>query len=403
MTALILYSVSLYLLINPVESRARRISNVCFEKVDGASCHQPDKSWQLDGVCVFESESNQKCIAAGTQRFQLNIIAKYRSLSSEYRGRVTNMYIRGSGPGLSWERSLRMRKSAKSIDTWSTQINYIVDSDGLPCLNSTHCTLNQRAFEFRIYQDDLGKLGMKGPNFYVSLPVSNSMFGAVSYRTPSVTVFPWFISESVTSRTFQYDLDLYLFFDYLILNCRLIYPPSFHENIRKNYPLVILFDSSPHLGPLLEYLFVHEASVEELVVLMIEPPYWNKPYMNKYFMTPFHTHYDLSCQGSDPDCSECQTCWVEDRSEACTSEEFIVKSRRCLSLAYRQGWGTSFMRGVENDLVLKAKQMTSNRLIFDPPRHRATLIGHTDFAVTIFYAAVTRPDLVQNAAMFSPR
>ena len=398
MAGLILYAVSLYLLIDLVEPRARKISNVCYQKVDGVSCHPPDKSWQLDGVCVFESESNQECIAAGTQRFQLNIIAKYRSLSSQYNGKVSNMYIRGSGPGLSWEKSIKLRKSARSIDTWSTQINYIVDSDGLPCLNSTHCTLNQRAFEFRIYQDNLGKLGMKGPNFYVSLPVSNSLFGAVSYRTPSVTVFPWFISESVSSVPFQHDLSLYLFTDFITLNCRLIYPPSFHENIRKNYPLVILFDSSPHLGPLLEYLFVHEASVEESVILMIEPPY-----LNKYFMTPFQTHYDLFCQGSNPDCSGCQTCWVDDRAEPCTSEEFIAKSRRCLTLTYRQGWGTNFMRSIENELILKAQEMAWNRLLFDPPRHRATMIGHTDFAVMVFHAAVTRPDLVQNVAMFSPR
>ena len=386
-----------YLLIHLAEQRARKISNSCNRKIDGSPCHRPDRSWQRDGVCRYKEGSYKECIAPGTKRFQLNIIAQYRSLSTLY-SRVNTMYIRGTGPGLSWERALKMKRSARAVDIWSVQINYIVDSDGLPCLNSMHCTLNQKALEFRIYKDELGQQDMKGPNFYIPLPLSNSLFGSVSYRTPSVTVHPWFTSETVSVQPFQFELSYYLFSVGFTINCRLVYPPSFYENARKKYPLVILFDFSPHLNPGLEYLYVHEASVEEAVILMIEPPY-----INVLFMTPFKTHYELYCQGESEDCSSCQTCWVENRRDPCNSEEFIAKSRRCLTLKKREGHGTNFIDSIEKEVILRAQELSGNRLLFDPPRHRVSMIAHTDLAVLAFQAALTRPHLIQNVAVFSPR
>ena len=150
---------------------SRILANLC--SADGKRCHGVGKPWQHDGICQRTSTGTQ-CIAPSTRTMKLGITAIYRSLRIKSKKTlVRNMYIRGSGPGLSWEQSIKMKKSAITVDQWRVELDYTVNSDGITCLSPTHCSHNQRALEFRIYTDESGSNSMKGPNFFVPLPISS--------------------------------------------------------------------------------------------------------------------------------------------------------------------------------------------------------------------------------------
>lgn len=399
-TCLLLISL-LFFTIKVVIVESRIISEECITKVDGSSCRSIDRSWQRDGVCQYKAGSYERCVAPDTRKVELLIIARHRSLSLRQGPAVKDMYIRGTGPGLSWENSIKMSKSATAIDVWSLKLSYTIDSDGLPCIESTHCTLNQQALEFRIYKDSFGSQGMKGPNFYIHLPsISNSILGAISFRIPSVTVYPWFNGEVITERSFTMKASPLLIpvQEEVGFNCTLLYPPSYNENVRKKYKLVIIYGRSNYYRPLLEYLFVHEGSVNEVVVLMVDPIAGHQ-----YSMLPFN-NYELQCQGTSlQECSSCQTCWVTNRLYTCEKEEFIAKSKRCLFFKSMEGIGDYLLESTIAELTQKVQEYVSTRLLYDPPKHRLTLIGHTDMGVSVFSKAITNPEYIQYVASFSPR
>ena len=407
MTVVITSAVKIILVLllfhKPFISEGRIVSETCFQKVDGSRCHSPLHPWQHDGVCIYNPKTKKgRCIAPDTHRFKLSLVARYRSLSIRDRGGtpVKNMYIRGSGPGLSWEKPLKMDKSAKAIDIWTAHLSYRVDSDGLPCLLSSHCSLNQQALEFRIYKDELGQKPMKGPNFYIPLPASQSLHGAISFLQPKLTVYPWFHKKKVTSKSFEFFMSSHLLGKKEPVNCTLLYPPSFKENVRKHYPLVIILGINGYYKPLLEHLFVHEASIEEVIILMIDSP--SEVKRNKKILLPFKSSVEFQCKVGDQ-CDDCQTCWAQKRVEPCDKDEFIGKSKRCLVTRYLKGMAEPFMDSIQHELVVKVQEMTANRLKYDPPRQRITLMGHTDMAVMVFHAALTKPEIFGNVACFSPR
>lgn len=395
-----IYASFTYFLLISVLTEARVISRTCIQRTDGSRCRPIDRPWQHDGVCQFKYGVYERCVAPDTRTIELFITARYRSLIIQSGPFVNDMYIRGTGPGLSWEKGIKMSKSATAIDVWTAKLSYMVDSDGLPCLISTHCSLNQQALEFRIYKDSFGKDGMKGPNFYIPLPISDSISGSASFRVPSVTVYPWFNGETVTSTSFQFLIpsEVASTIKPITANCTLLYPPSFNENIRKKYPLVVILGTSNHYKPLLEHLFLHEASVEEVAVLMVNP--LDDDFHN---MLPFPSSVELHCQGADWNCSSCQTCWAANRADPCEKEEFITKSKLCLYRKWLLGLGETFLELIERDLIAKTKVYMTNRLLYDPPRHRLTLMGHTDMGVTVFNEAIISPHIVGNVACFSPR
>ena len=381
----------------PTEGK-RKLTSTCQTKKDGSHCHHSSKPWQHDGTCYY-NKKRQECAAPDTQYFELKVVVHYRSLSAKARGKpVKDMYIRGYGPGISWDKSIKMMKSAKAVDIWTAKISYKSDSDGLTCLRLTYCTLNQNALEFRINTNDLGTESMKGPNFYIPLPVSKSQKGSVSFFTPQVNVYPWFNQNFITTKSFKFNMSPHLLRYTMEVKCDLLYPPSFNENIRKHYPLIIILGRSKYYTHLLEYLFVHEASVEEAVILMVDPP---SDYKN-ITMLPFSSTRDLQCKGSST-CDDCQSCWVKKRSEPCDREEFILKAKKCLLNKYLGGIGEAFMESVLNELIVKVQEMTTNRLKYDPPNKRITLISSEEMGVLVFHTAITRPDIVENVACFSPK
>lgn len=384
-------------------TQSRIISNTCNIDRDGSRCYPVDQPWQADGVCITGELNRRTCIGPRTRLLKLLIVARYRSLNTRSRGGapIVDMYIRGNGPGLSWDSTIRMNRSGRAVDRWTAEIMYWVDSNGLPCLNSRHCTLNQQSLEFRIYRDTFGNEGMKGPNFFVPLPLSGSISGAASFRRPEVTVNPWFYSNQIRTRSFTFNMSEQILTRRVSVKCNLLYPPSFNENVRRLYPLVIMLGISSYYTPLLEYLFAHESTVDEVVVLMIELPR-NDTERRLFTLSPFSSNSELVCKG-DSLCHDCQTCWVPTRVDPCEREEFITRSDSCLYKRYREGIGEPFMESVMKELIVRVQEMTANRIEYDPPRKRVTLMGHTDLAVLVTYTAITQPDVVNNVACFSPR
>ncbi len=334
--------------------------------------------------------------------FKLAVVAQWRKLRKTPDSKsITTLWMRGSGPGLSWEKSTELKKTASSIDTWKAELSYTSGSDSLRCLSSSHCSTNQRALEFRLYRDELASEGMLGPNFFIPLPLSHSLSGTVDFLTPTVTVKPWFdgnkitvssyiqtSSESVTGRMSQ-----------MIVKVSLLYPPSFEYNVRKTYQLVILFGKKEPMlvAPLLEHLFVHDATVKEVFVVVIG--YLDKaPFCNS---SPFNPAGTLFVCKSGVTCHDCQSCWDERRAERCDREEFIDKTNRCLKGVKCNGHGDEILDMIELDILPEIQERAQNRLLIDFPRNRLSIIGMDGAGLLACYAALTRPTIYANAGCMS--
>ena len=388
-------------------NQTRIISSSCTtNNEDGSRCKPLEQTWESDGVCKYDASRNTgTCIGPKTRKLKLTVVIRYRSLSTRSRGGppIIDMYMKGSGPGLSWDSTLKLNRSGRAVDRWTAELPYWVDSNGLPCVNIRHCTLNQFALEFRLYRDSFGNQPMNGPNFFIPLPLSDSITGAVSFRSPEVNVYPWFYRDKIRNVSFTFTMSEEIATRDMSVQCSLLYPPSFSENVRKSYPLVIMFGISIYYTPLLEYLFTYEGSVEELVILMIDLP-TDSELRRMFNFLPFSSNSELSCRSEDSaSCYDCQSCWVPTRAEACERDEFVSRIAPCLTLKSRSGIGEPFMESIIKELIGKVQEMTSNRIRYDPPRERVTLMAHADLSVLVTHTAVTQPDIVGNVACFSPR
>ena len=370
---------------------------------DGARCFA--QRWQFDGVCLYKKGKLNECVSPIASKFEFTIEARYQSLTKKSRGKpVKKMFLRGSGPGLSWDKSIEMKKSAREVDVWAAEIHYGSDAEGLFCRSPTHCNFNQGAVEFRIYRDEQAKDGMKGANFYIPLPVSKSRKNSRAPALPKVKVYPWFNNERSLTKSLDYKISLDILGDSKEMKFKgtLIYPPSFKENIYKCYPLVVLLDDAKHYIPQFDYLSVQRAAIEEILILMISP-HVSLEVQNhaNYTILPFDS-YSLECK-SRKKCSECQSCWNSGRVEVCDKEEFIMRSKKCLYFKHNKGIGDALLTRIIKDLTYKVKEMTGDRVKFDPPRERISLMGYGDRAVAAFMMGLNRPDLIANVASISPK
>ena len=386
------------LLLIQLTDGSRILANKCSN--EGSRCHGGGKQWQHDGICKRSSNGDLQCIAPATQTMRLIIISQYRTLRIKNRNNlVTEMYIRGSGPGLSWEKSIKMKKSATVVDQWRVELEYTVNSNGMTCLSSTHCSHNQRALEFRIYTDETEEKSMMGPNFFVPLPISQSLTGAASFLTPSVTVYPWFLETSIEPKDVSIQLQHRLEGSNITLNCSILYPPSFNENVRKNYPLAIILmpqKQSKYIIPPLEQL-LYEATMEEVLVITVEAVGHSECDYH-----PFLHSFEPRCKAAPP-CFSCQKCWDPQRTEACEKPEFMNLAQRCLWMASCKGIGGLILEGIQHRILPELMQMTANRLEVNFPHDRLTIIGYGTAGVLACYAAITRPTIFKNAACMSPK
>ena len=324
--------------------------------------------------------------------------------------KVTNLWIRGSGPGLSWEKPLVLKKSASGIDKWKTDISYTYDSNALLCLSMSHCSLQQKALEFRVYRDELGKQDMLGPNFYIPLPISNSMAGALGFTPPEVTVYPWFDGTTTTVQKIRIPLDTAVTKNLGTLTFNVILPPSFNFNARKTYPLVLLF-GAPIISHILEHMYIHEASIKEAIVVTIgytdDAPFCAfNPFiedMTPNFVQPmtFESSKVWRCKGNNRQCHDCQTCWDDQRLEKCEKEEFINQAMRCLQAVECFGRADDLLDLIELKLFSEIAKETQSRAQINFPRDRMSIIGFDGAGLLACYAALTRPYYYQHAACLS--
>lgn len=381
----------------------------CINDVHGSSCHQPKAAWQHDGVCLRDEDTlTTSCHIPDTRQFKFSIAVRLRQLKIiPGVKKVTNLWIRGSGPGLSWDKPLALQKSAYAIDKWKVDVSYTYDSNALLCVDASHCSLQQKALEFRVYKDELGKEDMLGPNFYISLPVSNSLAGAVGFTPPEVVVYPWFDGKRTTLQQIQITLDATMLkkLDQKPLTFNLILPPSFDFNARKTYPLVLIF-GAPTISRVLEHMYIYEASIKEAIVITIDyiddaPFCFLNPFIEDMTPLTFGNSKVWRCKSENQDCHDCQTCWDDQRLEKCDRDEFIAQATRCLQEVDCSGRAEDLLDLIELKLLSKIATMTQSRVQMNFPRDRMSIIGFDGAGLFACYAALTRPYYYQNAACLS--
>ncbi len=368
----------------------------------GQSCHAQGEHWQHDGVCA-SSNNRLRCHVPDTRNFSFHI--RVRLIQSPL---VTNrisskLWIRGSGPGLTWDTPIKLKKSTSGIGIWTTKIKYTYDSQGILCQNSLKCSFNQRAIELRVYQDQEGNEGMIGPNLYINLPVSGSILNSDYIGIPDIDIFPWFhgteiLLDKLSVSTPQLGL----------IQVTLLYPPSYDNNIKKTYPVMVLFGANVaiQVAPLLEYMFTAEASIKEVLVVVLHhndsAPFCTfNPYSEGKNLK--NANLIWRCKTNE-DCSTCHHCWDPDFPENCTRESFLSTANKCLypTKCAKEIVGEAWLDAIENQVMPKVTTLTKGRARTNFPINRLTIMGFDGIGLLACHAAITRSHIYQNAACFSP-
>lgn len=357
------------------------------------------KSWHYDAVCYYK----KKCVTATEREYSFKIVAKMRQMKNrkETGTVVKSLWMRGNGPGLTWDKAIELRRSGSSVDSWKTEIKYRSSSDALLCTAGDYCSANQKAIEFRLYRDQMGKDDMLGPNFYAELPLSGSLQGSNSFLSPSLTVYPWFDGKEVSMRGYEIESSFLVSSREKDFRTTLdvLYPPSFEHNSRKQYPLILYlgFDVQAFI-PLLEYAFVQEAHIQEAIVVGVRPPRVGRPFSQ---FSPYPHSHVWQCKKKG--CVfKCMTCWLPTSKESCDKDEIMYQVRKCLKPKLNSSKGEGILDFIEMDIVPKLRDVTQERLLVDFPNHRMTIIGeYGGPSLLACHAALTRPHVYQNAACLS--
>lgn len=355
------------------------------------------KKWHHDAVCSFDNE----CLVVSERAFSFKIVAKMRKVETEKDSgkKVRSLWMRGNGPGLSWSKPVELRRSGSSVDSWKTEIRYRSSSDALLCTSGDYCFANQKAIEFRLYRDQMGKDSMLGPNFYIALPVSDSMEGAADFLTPSITVYPWFDGRDIVVRKMKVESSLHVTGrpDEFEATVDVLYPPSFKHNIRKHYPLVLYLGySAQALAPLLEHAFVHEAHIGEALVVGISPLEQTPPYSA---FSPYRDSHVWQCKKKPCKVMECATCWLPQTRSVCDKNEFVFQAKQCLEPELVPSYGEEVLDFIEIDIIPKLQEVSQQRLMVDFPQQRVTIFSEFEgTSLLACHAALTRPHIYQNAA-----
>ena len=361
-----------------------------------SSCKSKGQRWQHDAVCTYGG----KCVVVDERQFSFMVTARLRQVKQGKA--IKSLWMRGAGPGMSWDKPVELRRSGSSVDSWKTEIKYRSSSDALLCTSADYCFANQKALEFRLYRDQMGKEDMLGPNFFIELPLSGSMEGANNFLAPSVTVYPWFDSDKVLTRRVQIQSSLHVtgFPKTFKTQLTIIYPPSFEYNTRKMYPLVLYLGYAVGLfGPLLEHAFVHEASIQEAIVVGIDPMQSFSPFSR---LCPYRDSYLLSCK--EKNCiHNCMTCWnIRTEKNVCDKDEFLSQAQACLTHLGTAPRGEEVLDFIQMDIVPKLRELSQERLLVEFPKHRISIMGSLyGSSLLACHAALTRPHVYQNAACFS--
>ena len=375
-------------------------------------CTGSNAFWQYDGICMDDTNP-PTCHVPDSRRFQFYLVVAIKRLRDSLgEPPIEAMWVRGAGPGLSWDRARKMRKVKEGH--WILLIEYISDSNALLCQEDSRCSLNQLALEVRFYRDEHGLDGMLGPNLYVPLPVSNSMAGHRGFSPPYFFLHPWFDSDKV----FPFDIKLSnpmqltmsLYFKERGIRVTLLYPPSFEQNLYRRYPLVIVFGTrlKRQIIPMLESMYIHESSIEEAFILGVHN-YYPPPHCE---CNPFDILMDGEGYGGNivfkchqykyVECMECNSCMDTERIEKCSIEEFTAEQWRCdLYDSKCQSRAEYILDDIQDVVIPDVSVRTMNRIMVDYPKDRISILGLDGNGLLACYAAFTRPHVYKNAACFS--
>ena len=381
----------------------------CSHDKQGVYCHSPGAYWQRDGICFAEILRTPQCYIPNTVRFSFILVAAIESLGD--RRVPFHLWIKGSGPGLSWNTATRMRTLKRGY--WDIKIEFTYDSNALLCSHEHWCFLNQKAIEFRFYTGLKGTEDMLGPNCFLRLPVSNSIVHNYDFKPPQVYFFPSFYGKKVVFRHFNLTDPLHFKRENQIINVTLLYPPSYEYNIHKRYPVVIVLGNNLYnqLVPLLESMYYHESNIKEAFLINVQhsglPPYCaynpfvildDKVYENNA------NNLIWSCTNSirGEKCMECMTCYNEDRAFGCDLEEFADSVKKCDNKPVScSGRGGAILDSIQNIVLPELSMMTANRMLSDYPKERISIIGIDGGGLLACYAALSRPLVYRNAACHS--
>lgn len=353
----------------------------------------------MDVASVFRP-ALRVCLSPVSRKFQISIrvdIGPHQVDQAQ-----GSLWMRGRGPTLSWETATEVRRDPLRPKAWVINIEYIMDSDSKKCLSSSKCTGLQNAVEFRLYLDKaLGPSNdMLGPNFYIPLPVSNSMLGSSGSSPSHVTVYPWF--SGVRRQMKKY----YRSFEGMGANFSIFLPPSFDSISLKKYPLVVVLGTRASLVlPSLVDVMYTETLVHETVIVFIDN--WGPETEDlQCNYSPYQESTVWKCkdftEGDRLCCKHCQSCWESDLARLCSLHTHTEERYKCLdSTACRPHRGELLLEFISTQLVGVVQTETNERVMFDPPRYRISVIGYGIMGLLSCHAAITRPYFFGNAGCLS--
>lgn len=381
-------------------------------------CSGANAFWQCDGICIDDITSHVSkatCHVPDTRKFSFRLVAAVdQRLNASGSIRIQNLWIKGAGPGLSWEKASKMTRVQEGH--WIMDFNYTYDSNSLLCTDPSRCSLNQKALEFRVYRDQISVDGMLGPNIYVHLPVSNSISGYPDFSPPIVVVHPWFDGTRILTRKIVLTNPLHFGVNspanYI---ATIFFPPSYKYNTFKRYPVVITFgkDLKHLIIPLLESMYSYESSIEEAFIFAMHtykshtPPYCElnpfSTFESNNSIMPFN--FEFGCTGgteTEQRCYDCMTCLNSERANLCDAVEFSREAKRCdFSRIMCDSRADSFLDNIENVFLSEMSVRTLGRIKIDFPKDRISIIGIDGGGLLACYAALSRPSVYKNAACIS--
>ena len=340
----------------------------------------------MESVCYME-----KCIVPNAVRREYTIVALYKPPEGT-KFSVQDLWIRGSGPGLTWDMPIKMNKTDSFV--WEANFKYITDPLAATCTRSEHCSFLQSAVEFRLYRDKHGSKDMLGPNFHHRLPIS---FSTRYPQLNRITVYPWFFNNKLYPYSYfaKHTLGRSSFSRAKERFTLVYYPPSFNENTLKRYPLVVLPTDYMldllYIVIFLEHVMVVEGSLEEVIIVVEGYGSDLSPYQ-----APVYRCLDpQNCEG------KCMTCLDPDRLEPCEPHRFRQQLKQCAQ-TINGGYGADdYLLYLEVDLLPRLMKVAKGRILFKSPQNRLTILGYRYSGLFACYAGLTRPDLFQNVGCLS--
>ncbi|XP_053379134.1 uncharacterized protein LOC123527158 [Mercenaria mercenaria] len=299
----------------------------------------------------------------------------------------SSLFVRGNGLGLEWIKGNQLQKT--SSDTWQINIHYQSSLDGFQCQSCQDKSfLEHDQFQYRILLDD--NQDMLGANFAVNLPLAKS--SSYFNLKPEITVFPWFYSKSGTYENITLESPQ-------IGGNRTIsiyFPPSFHENTYKIYPVLIVTDLKAGYAQIKPYVFEelmypHGATVE-FVVIGFED---YKNCRTTLLTTPV---------GSEMYCKEgtysnrCNNCYSSTTVDY-TPAWFQVLKDKCGYRYFTGGKAEDTINFLLDTVYPRVQTISSNRL--STKRDDIGFMGYSNGGLTACHAAWTLPERVGFAACLS--